>query len=138
MEKEKKIHYSTSREGMMRSIISAVFLTVFFLASSGMVSAVDYPSEIAADFPACSGANILQTMNIQGNVVVMMECSGSMEDVYSEYKKIAEKNNWSVMMETKQPEANVLMAEKEGKHLVLNVGKDDGKTMVSITMGKRN
>ena len=124
---------------MCCSRIVSVLLFSFFLVLPGtVVFAVDYPSEIADEFPACSGANILQTMNIQGNVVVMMECSGSMEELYSEYKRIAGKNNWSIVMETQQPEASVLMGQKGGKHLVINVGSDDGKTVVSITMGKQN
>jgi hypothetical protein len=119
-------------------MVTAMLSTVFFIVLSGTASALDYPAEIAAEFPACSGANILQTMNIQGNIVVMMECGGAMEDLYSEYKKIAKKNDWSIMMETQQPEASVLMGQKGEKHLVLNVGSDGGKTIVSITMGKRN
>ena len=53
-------------------------------------------------------------------------------------QSIAAENNWSVVMETQQPEAVILMAQKGEQHLVLNVSSDGGKTIRNITMGKRN
>ena len=58
------------------------------------------------------------------------------DDVYSSYKKKAEAGGWTIMMENMQREVIVLIGEKNGKRLMLNVASEDGKTMVNITVGE--
>lgn len=122
----------------MRFLRIFVMQLVVFLSLCGVVSGMEYPKEISSELPACAGAKVLQTMNVQGNMMVTMECAGAMEDVYADYKKKVEGGGWSIVMETKQPEANILMGQKEQKHLVLNVGASGGKVLVNITLGTRN
>lgn len=110
--------------------------SVVFIAT--MVCAAECPQEIAADFPTCGESKVVQMAKINDATMLVLDVNKSVDSTYSSYKDLAMKHGWKITMEMSQDNSKILMGEKNDKQIVMNFQNEDGKTMLQITLSKKN
>ncbi len=112
---------------------------VFFAFSLNAVFAeMQYPQELQKEIALYPKAQIIQTMNLSGAVMVMMEVGDEPASVLDYYKKELATNGWTIAGEIKQEGTTILMGEKGSNHMIVNIGSDrSGKSMVTLSIAPK-
>ena len=95
---------------------------------------VDYPDDLAKDFPVCPGCTPVQVSNLMGSFGAMLRVDGSMDDAHSFYKEKAKEAGYKEVMNNEMEGIKMFMAQKEsGKTFTCNTGvEDDGTVFVNL------
>ncbi len=101
-------------------------------------SGMEYPQELKKEIAPYPKAKIVQTMNVSGTVMVVMEVGDNPDSIFEFYKKELMANGWTILAEVKQQGNSSLMGEKGSNNVVVSVGSDQyGKSMVSLTLAPK-
>ena len=119
-------------------LFKGALLQVFFIVLLGQAAnALEFPEELAKEFPPCKGSEVVQVTNMQGSLLVNQICQDTPENVAALYKSNAEKAGYTILMDTKMPEMIMIVTEKGNVTFSISVGVDNGKTMVALAKGKK-
>ena len=120
-----------------RFIIFAV-LVVFAISLNVALSAMDYPEDLKKAVAPYPNAKILQTVNVTGTVIVIMEAIDQPDTVFEFYKRELTANGWKILTEVKQKGHNTLLSEKGSNNIVVDIGMDQaGNSMISLTLAPK-
>lgn len=124
----------------MKRLSIAVSAFIFFLITAGLsLAGVDYPDEIPPEFSQYPDSEVLQVINTGANLITILKCGNAqLKDVYAYYRDKAKKSGWKIVMETKQNEHMMFMAEKSPKKVMIDIGQQDNDTMANIAIVNEN
>ena len=123
---------------MLKKIIIYVVLVFFALSVNVVFSGMEYPQELKKEIAPYPKAKIVQTMNISGAIMVVMEVGDDPDSIFEFYKKELTANGWTILAEVKQQGNSSLMGEKGSNNVVVNIGSgQSGKSMVSLTLAAK-
>ena len=123
---------------MSKKIMICAVLVFFALSMNVAFSGMEYPQELKKEIAPYPKAKIVQTMNVSGAVVVVMEVGDNPDSIFEFYKKELAANGWTILAEVKQQGNSSLMGEKGSNNVVVNVGSgQSGKSMVSLTLAPK-
>jgi len=113
-------------------------LVVFAISLNGAVSATEYPPNLEKAIAPYPDAEIVQTVNVTGTVMVIMETNDKADKIFKFYKKELTDNGWKILTEIKQQGHNTLISEKGSNNIVVDIGEDQsGKSMISLTLAPK-
>jgi hypothetical protein len=123
---------------MLKKIIIYVVLVFFALSVNVVFSGMEYPQELKKEIAPYPKAKIVQTMNVSGAIMVVMEVGDDPDSIFEFYKKELAANGWTILAEVKQQGNSSLMGEKGSNNVVVNIGSgQSGKSMVSLTLAAK-
>jgi hypothetical protein len=123
---------------MSKKVIIYVVLVFFALSMNVVFSGMEYPQELKKEIAPYPKAKIVQTMNVSGAVMVVMEVGDNPDSIFEFYKKELTANGWTILAEVKQQGNSSLMGEKGSNNVVVNIGSgQSGKSMVSLTLAPK-
>jgi len=123
---------------MSKKVIIYVVLVFFALSMNVVFSGMEYPQELKKEIAPYPKAKIVQTMNVSGAVMVVMEVGDNPDSIFEFYKKELMANGWTILAEVKQQGNSSLMGEKGSNNVVVNIGSGHpGKSMVSLTLAPK-
>ena len=123
---------------MTKKVIICAVLVFFAFSMNVVFSGMEYPQELKKEIAPYPKAKIVQTMNISGAVMVVMEVGDNPDSIFEFYKKELTANGWTILAEVKQQGNSSLMGEKGSNNVVVNIGSDQsGKSMVSLTLAAK-
>jgi hypothetical protein len=123
---------------MSKKVIIYVVLVFFALSMNVVFSGMEYPQELKKEIAPYPKAKIVQTMNVSGAVMVVMEVGDDPDSIFEFYKKELTANGWTILAEIKQQGNSSLMGEKGSNNVVVNIGSgQSGKSMVSLTLAPK-
>jgi len=120
---------------MLKNIITCAFLAVFFLSINVALAGMEYPQEMMEVSSPYPGATIAQTVNASGTVMVTMESSDNLDQIFAFYKNELPANGWTITNEIQSQGTSGLMSEKGSKHVIVNIGSShSGKSVISLML----
>jgi hypothetical protein len=123
---------------MSKKVIIYVVLVFFALSMNVVFSGMVYPPElnqVSAPYPE---ATIVQTTNVSGTVMVMMEVGDNPDLIFEFYKNELPANGWTISAETRQQGHSGLMGEKGSNNVVVNIGTgQSGKSMIMLMLAPK-
>jgi len=123
---------------MSKRFIMLAVLVVFAISLNGAVSATEYPPNLEKAIAPYPDAEIVQTVNVTGTVMVIMETNDKADKIFKFYKKELTDNGWKILTEIKQQGHNTLISEKGSNNIVVDIGEDQtGKSMISLTLAPK-
>jgi hypothetical protein len=124
----------------MKKLSIAVSAFIFFLITAGLsIAGVDYPDEIASEFPQYPDSEVVQVINSGANLITILKCGNAqLNEVYTYYRDKAKDSGWKIVMETKQNDHMMFMAEKGPKRVMIDIGQQDNETMANIAIVNEN
>jgi len=112
-------------------LLPLILLFVFSVAFAGP----EMPAKIKNEFTQYPGSTVMHTMDSPAMTQVILDCgSGSIDAVFTYYKKKASGSGWVVQMENKSADVYNLMLKKGDKGGMISVGKDGGKTSATLSI----
>ena len=123
---------------MSKNIILYTVLVFFAFSLNMAFSEMEYPKDLKKEIALYPKANIVHTMNVSGNTMVIMEVGDKLDTIFEFYKKELPAKGWTILGEVKQQGNLTLMCEKGLKNMVVSISLDDsGKSMVSLTLAPK-
>lgn len=121
----------------MRYVKMVFFVVLCCVLWSACAMALECPNDVASVFPMCKDAKVQHTATVQGMTMVSMQVDASVGAAYAAYKSAAQKSGLKIILETKQEDVTRFVGETDDKQVVLNVTKEDGHTLVQLTLGNK-
>jgi hypothetical protein len=123
---------------MSKRCIFFAVLVVFAISLKVALSAMDYPEDLKIAVAPYPNAKILQTVNVTGTVIVIMEAIDKPDTVFEFYKRELTANGWKILTEVKQEGQNTIISEKGSNNIVVDIGMDQaGISMISLTLAPK-
>ena len=123
---------------MSKRFIFLGVLVVFAISLNVALSAMDYPEDLKKAVAPYPNAKILQTVNVTGTVIVIMEAIDKPDTVFEFYKRELTANGWKILTEVKQEGHNTIISEKGSNNIIVDIGMDQaGKSMISLTLAPK-
>jgi len=100
----------------------------------GNSEGVDYPDELAQEFPVCPDCTPIQVSNLMGSFGATLRVDGSMDDAHNFYMEKAREAGYKEVMNNQMEGIRMFMAQNEsGKTFTCNTGvNEDGSVHVSL------
>jgi len=99
----------------------------------GNSEGVDYPEELAKDFPLCPGCKPIQVTNIMGSIGVGIQAEGSLDEAHEFYSEKAKEAGYKEVMNNQMQDVRMFMGQNDaGKTVNLTTALEDGTVMVSL------
>jgi hypothetical protein len=88
------------------------------------------PSNFPKDIPIYSGAKVMSSVEANGEQMLTLQTSDSVEKVDEYYAKSLKDENWTIEATMKLPQANTYSTKKENRKLSVNIAQGDTTTII--------